>query len=99
MLYSPSLREVRAGAYSRNLKAGTKAETVVECCLWLALHDLLSLLLYTAQDYMHRNSTIPALGGWTHPHQSFIKELPVGLSTDQSYETYFSIMVSLPECL
>ena len=78
-----SSREAREGS-SRNIEAGTKAETIEEHCLLCCSPVSLALLLvfYASQENPPRAGT--ATAGCILPCQSLIKEILTDVHTGQS---------------
>lgn len=69
-----SFREAKVGAQAKNLKVGTKAETIEECCLLAcsSWHDQFASLYI--QDCLHRECRLGIL------HLSSIKKMPHNLT-------------------
>lgn len=69
-LYSPSARKAKAETWSQEL-GPRQWETDTR---WLVLHNLLTLLSFTVQDYLPRGGNAKVI--WVLMHQSTIKKMP-----------------------
>lgn len=90
-VYSPSPKEIRIGARSRNLETGTKTGAMDEWCL--LVYSLWIALLTSLYSPGRGPGVVLCIVGCTLPHQSLIKIWPADLPIAQCNEVFFKTEV------